>query len=126
MSNDPSADPVGHAAKFLAIFALIPAIFGLIPFLAPEAARNTPEWAKYNGLILAAVFACIGLGVHRRSILVARLGMGLLALILVALVVGGIYKRKPGAAVFFGVLFVWPIIKLRDAAELIKAEATSE
>ena len=125
MSNDPNTDPIGHAAKFMWIFALIPAIFGLLPLFLTQVPMQGPVWVRYSGLIFAALVALIGVGVHRRSVLVAWLGIALFSIGAIAVLYMALRPNTKGrAVVVLTALMIWPIIKLKGAIDAINAEKT--
>lgn len=124
MSNLPDEDPIGHAAKFLWLFSLIPVIFGAMNFFLPKdmTGKMTPLTMSIP-FIVAALIALVGVGVWKRSVPAAWVGIGLFGLAVAGVVLATILSAgKRGALLFFGVLFVWPIIKLRAAIAAIEAE----
>lgn len=124
MSNTPGEDPIGHAAKFLWLFALIPVIFGSMIFFLPRSMRgNATGLSMAFPFVLAALIALVGVGVHRRSITAAWAGIGLFALAIAGMAVGAIVGGpKLRGVLFFVVLFAWPIRKLHAAIGAISAE----
>ena len=113
MSNTPDADPVGHAAKFVAIFAALPVIFGAIALAVPgpDGPRSPATYAA--PFVAAALLLVVAFGVHRRSVAAAWIGVGLFAVALVGLVAAGVLGAKKNYAIVFWVLLlIWPIRKL--------------
>jgi hypothetical protein len=129
MSNDPTVDPVGHAAKFLWIFSLIPVIFGAVGLAVPSE-TPPPAWGQALPFVAAVAIVGVGVGVHRRSKTAAQVGVALFALVGIALIGGAVSNavvKGSGsslrALLIVALLVVWPIIKLRDALSAMKAEA---
>lgn len=124
MSNTPEQDPIGHAAKFLWLFAIIPVIFGSLAFfLPPEMSARTPGWARVMPFVLAALIALVGLGVRRRIVAAAWAGIGLFGAALVGtvyLAIAGGSKGRSG--IILALLFAWPIKKLLDVTRAIRNE----
>lgn len=61
VSNRPEDDPIGHAAKFLWLFALIPVIFGSMRFFLPsEMSAKMASWQKAMPFAAAALIALVG------------------------------------------------------------------
>lgn len=124
MSNRPEGDPIQHAAKFLWIWALLPIIFGMIPFFLPNPnADAAGGWKRFIPFVASAVIALVGLGVWRRMVAATWVGMvvfgaGIAGLVVAAVAGGG---EKKGAFLLFGALLVWPIIKLWNAKRAIEA-----
>jgi len=117
---DPT-DPVVHAARFLWVFAILPAIFTGIGLATASMTGGTrPE--HLLGLVWAAVIAGIGFGVHRRSQLAAKIGIGLFAVACLAGIAAGILRGKPAAGLFITVLCVWPVLKLKAALEAMRGD----
>lgn len=118
MSNRPEVDPIGHAAKFIAIFAALPVIFGCIALAMPTTSSPQPP-AQYIAPFLAAAFLLVvAFGVYRRSVAAAWVGIGFFALTLVGLTALVFLGAKRNYAVFFwAVLLIWPVIKLWAAKD---------
>lgn len=123
MSNHPDDDPIGHAAKFLWLFALIPVIFGALVFFLPRDMRgDAPALSMAFPFVVAALIALVGVGVWRRSKAAAWAGIALFALSLVGLVVAAIVGSPSRRGLFFfAVLFAWPIRKLHAAIGAMSA-----
>ena len=121
MSNRPEVDPIGHAAKFVALLSLIPVIFGSMVFFLPRDIDHSTGLQKAGPFAIAAFMALIGLGVHRRSIAAAWAGIALFAAGLVGLAYAALSgEQKRPAVIFFALLLIWPIKKLFDAITAIK------
>lgn len=124
MSNRPEDDPIGHAAKFLWLFAIIPVIFGAMVFFLPKGmSHDPPAWSRAAPFVVAALLALIGVGVHRRVIAAAWAGIGLFAAGFVGIVYAAVAgQAKQRAALIFALLLYWPIRKLLDAIRAIREE----
>lgn len=124
MSNRPEEDPIGHAAKFMWLFALIPVIFGALPFfLPPEMSGKVDGWKRFLPFVAAALVALVGLGVWRRVVAAAWAGIALFSAGLAGLAYGALTgDEKRRATVFFALLLFWPIKKLHDAITAIRKE----
>jgi hypothetical protein len=123
MSNRPDVDPIGHAAKFVALLALLPVIFGSIVFFLPRDIDHTTGWQKAVPFLIAAFMVLIGLGVYRRSIAAAWAGIALFAAGLLGLAYAALSgEHKRPAVIFFALMLIWPIKKLFDAITAIKQE----
>jgi hypothetical protein len=124
MSNRPEQDPIGHAAKFLWLFALIPVIFGSITFfLPPEMSSNLATWQRAIPFAIAALVALVGLGVWRRIVVAAWAGIVLFAIGLLGLgfaALTGESKRR--GMIILALLLAWPIKKLLDAIAAMRRE----
>jgi hypothetical protein len=127
MSNDPNVDPVGHAAKFLWILALLPVIFGAVGLAVPSETPR-PWWGMASPFAFAAIVAGLGAGVYKRSALAARIGIGFFALAALAAIGGALVAAigKGSAsslrALFIaGALVIWPIVKLKNALAVLEA-----
>ena len=123
MSNSPENDPIAHAAKFIAIFAIIPAMIGtMLMWLGVTA--QLPIWIRYNGFVIAIVLLAVAAGVYKRSIAAAYLGITLfiIAIIGVAIHVLTGHGAKASSLFILIMLFSWPIIKLQNAVRAMRAE----
>lgn len=125
MSNRPDDDPIGHAAKFLWILALIPVIFGsMVFFLPPDIGSQQPGWTRALPFVFALLIAAVGLGVWKRVAVAAWAGIGLFGVSLVALgAVALTGESKKRAMMFFALMLIWPIRKLFDAIAEMRREA---
>lgn len=113
MSNTPDADPVGHAAKFIAIFAALPVIFGGIALAVPGSGGPRPPATYAGPFIAAALLLAVAFGVHRRSVAAAWIGIGLFVVALVGLTAAAFLGEKRNYAIFFwAVMLIWPVLKL--------------
>lgn len=124
MSNRPEEDPIGHAAKFMWLSALIPVIFGALPFfLPPEMSSKVDGWKRFLPFVAAALVALVGLGVWRRVVAAAWAGIALFSVGLAGLAYAALTgDEKRRATVLFALLLVWPIKKLHDAITAIREE----
>ncbi len=124
MSNLPDQDPIGHAAKFLWILAIIPVIFGSMTFfLPPDFRTSAPSWAAGLPFVVALLIALVGLGVHRRIIAAAWFGIALFSLGLIGLGYAALMgDEKKRGMVLFALLLIWPIKKLFDAVAAMRVE----
>ncbi len=124
MSNRPEDDPIGHAAKFLWLFALIPVIFGAMTFFLPaEMSRGLAGWQRAFPFVVAGLVALVGLGVWRRILIAAWAGIVLFAIGLLGIgfaALSGEPKRR--GMVILALLLAWPIKKLLDAITAIRRE----
>ena len=118
MSNAPDSDPVAHAAKFIAIFAAIPAILGGVIAAMPTMSGPRPPLATLlaGPVVTVVVMLAVAYGVHRRSIAAAWAGIVVFSLLMIGMVVGSIAGGKAGPATLLWVLMLaWPIKKLWSA-----------
>ncbi len=90
MSNTPDADPIGHAAKFVAIFAAIPVIFGAMALALPRSEGPRSPAATAAPFVTAALLLVVAFGVHRRSVAAAWIGIGLFAVGIVGALAAGL------------------------------------
>ncbi|MBS2017542.1 MAG: hypothetical protein JST00_31965 [Deltaproteobacteria bacterium] len=122
--NDPNAaaDPVAHAARFIAIFAAIPAILGLVIAALPMVGTDTPMAVKLGGPItVVVVLLAVAFGVHRRSIVAVYTGIAVFAFLLVGMVVGSLAGGKASpATILWALILVWPIRKLWSARSALE------
>lgn len=124
MSNRPEEDPIGHAAKFLGLFALIPVIFGSMHFFLPtEMSSKLATWQRALPFGVAALVALIGLGVWRRIVAAAWVGIGLFGVGLLGIGFAALTGESKGRAmILVALLLIWPIKKLFDAIAAIRRE----
>lgn len=125
MSNRPEDDPIGHAAKFLWILALIPVIFGSMVFFLPsDFAPDAGGWKQALPFVFALLIAAVGLGVWKRIAVAAWAGVGLFGVALVALgAVALTGESKKRGMMFFALMLIWPIRKLFDSLAAMRREA---
>ncbi|MFO0591182.1 MAG: hypothetical protein U0441_26790 [Polyangiaceae bacterium] len=124
MSNTPEQDPIGHAAKFLWLFSLIPVIFGSMTFFLPkDITGHQPLMQRVFPFILAALISLVGVGVWRRSVAAAWAGIGLFGVGVVGIAIAALFgDPNKKAVLIWAALLIWPIRKLYDAIGAIQAE----
>jgi hypothetical protein len=118
MSNTPDVDPIGHAAKFVAIFAALPVIFGAMALALPSTDGPLSPAHYAPPFVAAALLLLVAFGVHRRSIAAVWAGIGLFALALVGLMATVFLgEERKYALLFWAVMLIWPVLKLWAAKE---------
>ena len=116
--------PTTHTAKFIAIFASLPFMFGVICLTLSNASTSIPVSASIYAFGSAIVLLGIAIGVYRKNITAAYIGIALFIFAILTFLLQALRTPENLMGVVFWIALCYiPIRKLQDAITTMRTNS---